>query len=343
MSARKDFRVALGKRLLVLTRHRAGASFRQRVDAFLPALTDRGIRTETMELSANQFTRHRQWRRAGDFDGVWLHRKTLTAWDALALRGCVRRLIFDFDDAIMYQARTADRGPNRGRMSRFRRTIAMAHLVLAGNPYLAEHVAQVGGSAHIIPTGLDARRYAPKVDHALAGPLRLVWIGSRSTLKRLDPFRDMLSEVGRRVPGIVLRIIADAELHVADLAVENVPWSLESEGRLLAESDIGIAPLPDNPFTRGKCAFKVLQYMAAGLPVVTSPVGANAEYVADGGTGFHASGTEQWLQHIERLAADASLRQRLGRAGRGRVDAEFDVAVLGPRVADLIQGVLADP
>lgn len=336
--------MADGKRLLVLTRSRDNASFRQRIAACFDHLAARGISVETVELAAGPLARRRQFRRACRFDGLWLHRKTLTAWDALALRGAARRLIFDFDDAIMYQARSAAEGPHPARLRRFRRTVAMADLILAGNAYLADHVAQAGGRAEIVPTGLDAARYPPKSDYRTQGPVRLVWIGSRSTLKLLHPFRDMLAALGPGSAGpvVTLRIIADAGLDVPGLKIENLPWSLESESQLLAESDIGIAPLPDTPFTRGKCAFKVLQYMAAGLPVVTSPVGANAEYVRDGETGLLARDTAEWRQAVARLASDAALRERLGRAGRREVEARFDVKVLGPKVAELIHDVLAD-
>jgi glycosyltransferase involved in cell wall biosynthesis len=139
---------------------------------------------------------------------------------------------------------------------------------------------------------------------------------------------------------MTLRIIADAELAVPGLTVENVAWSRESEARLLSDSDVGLAPLPDTPFTRGKCGFKILQYMAAALPVVASPVGVNADYVRDGASGFHARDVAEWVGAVRKLAADASLRERLGGTGRQRVESEFDTAVLGPKVAELIDGIL---
>ena len=316
------------RRLLVLTRRRATASFRQRIEAYLAPLAARGIASEVVDLAAGPLARRRQLRRSREFDGVWLHRKTLTAWDAWALRGAGCPIVYDVDDAVMYQARTADWGPHPLRLRRFRRTVTMARLTLAGNPVLADHVARAGGRAEVVPTGLDAGRYPPKEQYWTAGQLRLVWIGSRSTLKRLDPFRDMFSRLARAVPGVVLRVIADA--------------AYEAEARLLAECDVGVAPLPDTPFTRGKCGFKILQYMAAGLPVIASPVGANADYVREGQTGLHAGSAREWVAAIKRLAADAGLRESMGRAGRRRVEAEFDLAVLAPTVVRLIDGALQD-
>ena len=328
------------KRLLVFTRDRENAAFRQRIEPYLGALEARGTGCEVVELSRCPFVRRRQMQRAAAFDGVILHRKTLTWWDAAAIRGA-RRLIYDFDDAVMYQARRPDR-PHGGRMRRFRRTMGRADLVIAGNPILADHAQEAGArQVEIVPTGLDVSKFPAKQTYQLRDGPRLVWIGSRSTLKQLAAVRGMLEAVGQAAPGAVLRIIADAEFAVDGLRVENLPWSLAAEGRLLAESDIGIAPLPDTPYARGKCGFKVLQYMAAGLPVVAGPVGVNAEYVRPEETGLWARSAEEWAAAVRRLAADAALRERLGRAGRRRIEAEFDFAVLAPKVAGAIAAALA--
>jgi glycosyltransferase involved in cell wall biosynthesis len=332
--------VAESKRLLVLTRDRANAAFRQRIEPYLGALEARGIAAEVVELAAGPWVRRGQMLAARDFDGVLLHRKTLSWWDVRHLARA-RRLIYDFDDAIMYQARAPER-PHAGRLRRFMRTVGLADLVIAGSPILAAHADLAGAwQSEVVPTGLDARRFEPKKDYGKTGSPHLVWIGSRSTLKQLEPFRPALEEIGRALPGATLRIIADAQLHVDGLRIENVPWRLQDEGRLLADGDIGIAPLPDTPQARGKCGFKVLQYMAAGLPVVTSPVGVNAEYVRPEETGLHAGPAEEWVAAIGRLSADPALRERMGRAGRRRVESEFDFAVLAPVFCELVAAALA--
>jgi len=336
------------RRLLVLTRDRAGAPFRQRIEPYLAPLAARGIEAEVVELAACPWARRGRMRRAADFDAVLVHRKTLTAWDAWCLRGA-RRVLYDFDDAVLYQARSPDR-PHPGRLRRFRRTMRRADLAIAGSPTLADHARREGARrVEVVPTGLDLSRFPLATDRpaADAGRLRLVWIGSRSTLKQLSALRPALEAVGRALPAAVLRVIADASLEVPGLRVENLPWSLEAEGRLLAESDVGIAPLPDTAYTRGKCGFKVVQYMAAGLPVVASPVGVNADYVRPAGagaesvrpeaTGLHARTTEEWVAAVRRLAGDPGLRERLGRAGRARAAAEFDFAVLAGRFCGLVE------
>ena len=332
--------MAEAKRLLVLTRDRAGAPFRQRIEPYLAPLAARGIQSEVVELAACPWMRRGQMLGGRAFDGVLLHRKTLSWLDTRYLRRA-HRLIYDFDDAVMFQARAPER-PHAVRQRRFARTVRLADLVIAGSPILAAHADMAGAwESEVVPTGLDASRFVPKENYGKAGAPRLVWIGSASTLKQLEALRPALEAVGRAAPDATLRVVADAELHLNGLHVENVPWCLEAEGRLLAECDIGIAPLPDTPFTRGKCGFKVLQYMAAGLPVVTSPVGVNADYVRPEETGLHATTAEEWVAAVKRLASDPALRERMGRAARARIEREFDFAVLAPEVCDLIECALA--
>jgi len=337
------------KHVLILTRRPEGAPFRQRIEPYLEALAARGVEATVETVAPGAWGRMRQFRRARRFDALLLHRKTLTAWDAYCLGPPAGRgkLIYDIDDAIMFQARRPDR-PHLGRMRRFFRTVRLADLVLAGSPEVADHARRPGARwVEVLPTGLDASRYPAKAAYAAADGLRLVWIGSRSTLKQLVQLKPALEAVGREVPGVNLRVIADAPLAVQGLEVENVPWSREAEGRLLAECDVGIAPLPGTPYTRGKCGFKVLQYMAAGLPVVASPVGVNADYVRPEESGLHATDPNEWVEAVRRLADDPPLRERMGQAGRRRVEAEFDFRVLAPRVVGLIgealQGTARQP
>ena len=140
--------MADAKRLLILTRDRKNVSFRQRIEPYLDLLAAHGIKVEVVELSANVWARRSQMRRAHEFAGVLLHRKTLTAWDAWALDGIAHRLLYDFDDAIMYQARSSEQ-PDPQRLRRFHRTMTRAHLVIAGSPILAEH-AQREGARHVV-------------------------------------------------------------------------------------------------------------------------------------------------------------------------------------------------
>jgi len=168
----------------------------------------------------------------------------------------------------------------------------------------------------------------------------LAWIGSSSTLQALEGIRPMLNHVGRAVRGTRLRLICDRFLRLDDLAVEDCPWDPATEAIALAGADIGIAWTPDDEWSRGKCGLKLLQYMAAGLPVVANPVGVQASLVEDGINGLHAQTDAEWVAAIGRLAADPALRRRMGAAGRARVEREFSIAAGGRLWRNLLDGLI---
>src|SRR5262249_37482807 len=152
------------------------------------------------------------------------------------------------------------------------------------------------------------------------------WVGSSSTLKGLQATRPLLEHLGRRIPGIQLKLVCDRFLELRDMPVVPCPWKEATEAAEIAAADIGISWLPDDLWSRGKCGLKVLQYHAAGLPVVANPIGSHREMIRDGETGFLASTPEEWVQAVTRLAGDARLRQRMGFLGREQVEADYSVS-----------------
>src|SRR5205085_2335166 len=166
----------------------------------------------------------------------------------------------------------------------------------------------------------------PLARHTRRGEgVQLVWIGSSSTLKGLEAITPLLETLGVECPGVRLKLVCDRFLHLRALPVDECPWSETGEAQALVEADIGIAWVPVDLWSRGKCGLKVLQYMAAGLPVIANPVGVQAEMVRHGETGFLAETPQEWVEAVRRLAADPESRQRMGRAGRERIEAEFSV------------------
>ena len=200
--------------------------------------------------------------------------------------------------------------------------------MVAGNAYLREQASRWKSAEriHVLPTCVDPASY-PIAEHIRAGPgVELVWIGSASTLRGLEAVRSVLEELGRQGSGLRLKLVCDRFLSLQHLPVTCCPWSQASEASTLAEADIGISWIPDDFWSRGKCGLKILQYMAAGLPVVANPVGIQTDLVRHGETGFLAHTPDQWLEAISRLAHDPQLRRRMGRAGRQRVQRDFSVA-----------------
>jgi len=321
--------------LLIITNNRRRASFRQRIGIYLDNLREKGIRCNVASIPHGLLARRKLFKETEDFQGVLIHKKGLNPFDAFWLQKYSRRIIYDFDDAIMFSPKTPNRN-NTSQSWRFRKSVLIADTVISGNSYLADQARRFNPNVEVIPTGLNVNNYQLRNHTNNNTKIRLVWIGSKITLQYLAEIAPALNDIGARFDNIVLRIISDAFLTLKNMEVEKCYWSLDKQAADLSTSDIGLAPLPDNPFTRGKCGFKILQYEASGLPVVASPVGVNAEYVVDGITGFHARNTSEWTDKISRLLSDPQMRQNMGLAGR-TIAEKFDTKILGNQLFNLIE------
>jgi glycosyltransferase involved in cell wall biosynthesis len=261
----------------------------------------------------------------------------LDPFDTALLKRNARKLFFDVDDAVMFHGRPV--GPiERWRTNRRFRAIARAASVVAGNEYLAELFRAQGAQVSILPTVVDPAHYQPK-SHAPTAHPTLVWIGSKSTIPYVAKFAPILSDAVKRVPGLRLITIGDVPLVNPPIPTEHVPWSVASESAALLRGDIGIAPTPEDPWTLGKCGFKIIQYMATALPAIASPVGANCEIIQPGQTGFLPNSPNEWTESIAALAADPPRRQAMGLAARKRVEEQFSIQ----RAADFWASLLSDP
>ncbi len=350
-------------RILLLSRYsRLGASSRLRFYQYLPHLDSTNIRVTVAPLMSNDYvtglyggkvpvakvarayiTRLLWMRRARRFNVIWMEKELLPwipAWIELALLPTDVPVVVDYDDAVFHRY---DRHPSAlvrrilGR--KIDALMRRASLVVVGNDYLAER-AKAAGARHVefLPTVVDAERYT--VESATPGrTLTLGWIGSPATASYLSLVASSLREMiaSRRVR--VVAVGANPQ-QVEHLPVEARPWREETEVSEIQQFDIGIMPLPDEPFERGKCGYKSIQYMACGKPVVASPVGINSVIVRQGVDGFLASTTTEWTEALRKLVDDAALRQRMGAAGRERVLARYSLAVAAPKLEQLLRSVV---
>jgi glycosyltransferase involved in cell wall biosynthesis len=324
-------------KILIITNNPDRASFRQRIAVYVDNLKAAGIDCEIAKLPAGILSRRKLFRGAKYFDAVLLHKKTLNLFDAYYLRKYAKKIIYYFDDAVMFDDKQPQK-PHHKRQTSFRRTVLLADLVIAGNVYLAEHAKKFNSTVGIIPTGLDLAAYNVKIPPNNDDKIRLVWIGSRPTLINLKQIAPALEEIGSRFDNVILRIICDDFFDVPKIPVEKHRWSLETQTAELVSSDIGLAPLADNNFTRGKCGFKILQYQAAGLPVVASPVGVNSEIITNGSTGFLASSHRDWVDCLSRLIQNAALRRQMGFNARQSIKS-FDSKLIAGRLIKIINRV----
>lgn len=326
--------------LFILTNNPDRASFRQRIAVYLDTLRANDINCEVAKLPSGSLARRALFKRAAEFDGVFLHKKKLNFFDAIWLRRYSKKMIYNFDDAIMY----SDKSPKRYNRAHFRpwkRSVELADMVIVGSSYLAEHAQRFNPNVKILPIGLKVSDYKLDCPPENDDRIRLAWIGSKSTLPYLAQIRPALEEIGSRFDNVILRIICDDFFNLKNMPVEKRLWSRDTRAIDLATSDIGLAPLPDNRFTRGKCSFKVLEYASAGLPVIASPVGTNSDYVRNNVTGFFARDREEWLDRSTQLINNPQLRKKIGEDAQAWAE-NFDVSVIGKQLTDLIGQCLKD-
>ena len=329
-------------KVLALTEGPNHVCYRYRIEAFAPALNASGWTLESLPLEPNTFQRNSQLRAASGADVVVLQRKLLPMWQLRLLRRAAKVLVYDFDDALFCRDSYSRKGPlSWTRLAHFWATVYAADVVTAGNGYLLEQAATYvqPDRVQLMPTCVDPNLY-PLAEHRRQGAdVKLVWIGQHSTLNCLNYAEPMLRAASAPFPGLELRVICNRFPNLQGVRVVPRQWSIPTETGEVADADIGISWLPDDTWSLGKCGLKVLQYMAAGLPVVANPVGMNCEMVVDGKTGMLASTPDEWRLAIERLANDPQLRARMGAAGRAAVEQQFSVHHWAPRFASLLDRV----
>jgi glycosyltransferase involved in cell wall biosynthesis len=307
------------------------ASTRYRVLQYLPHLEGVGISCSVKSLSRTSRVWYLLVRQLHEADLVFIQKKLFTSIELFLVRKMARRLVYDFDDAVMFKDRAASPRQQERQQRRFASTVQKADLVIAGNSYLKKQTLPWNKHVEVLPTPLDTASYPEKPAVPESGEVVLGWIGSRGTLKYLHDIAPALEELGRRFPKLKLKIVADDFFSLEHLEVVRKPWSAMDELADLHSFDIGLMPLRDDEWTRGKCGFKLLQCMAVGLPVVCSPVGMNTTIVTDAREGFWATSPKEWTERLSRLIADAGLRQEMGRVARQKVVETYSLAVNAPK------------
>ena len=347
--------------VLALTRYaRLGASSRVRFYQMLPTLQAHGINVTVAPLSSDAYVRElyagkgrRPARIAADyagrliqllsigrFDLLWIEKELLPGAPALLERllAALRiPYVVDYDDATFHRYDQSSNPLMRSLLgSKIDAVMRHAALVTAGNEYLAERARAAGARwVELVPTVVDLDRYAVPAPRA-GPPVTIGWMGTPVTQRYLDPVSDALSAACEGGRARVLLVGADAGA-LGGLHPEIRRWTEQTETADIADFDIGIMPLADGVWERGKCGYKLIQYMACARPVIASPVGVNRSIVDDGSSGLLASTEAEWRSALERLRDDQPLRDRMGRAGRARVESEYSVTAVAPRLAELLR------
>jgi glycosyltransferase involved in cell wall biosynthesis len=341
--------------VLLLTRYeRLGASSRVRFLQFLPALERLGFTFDVRPMLGNDYVRalyggppvgawtiakaygrrFNALRRRLRHDIVWIEKEALPwlpAWVEIArLQGIP--YVVDYDDAWFYRYESHWLSPLLGR--KLDKIMMVSHTVVAGNDFLARRARQAGAlRVEIVPSAIDLDRYGDLPVRLPDGRLNVGWIGHPLTAHYLP----IVAPALRAVEAINLQVVGGPVPQAfAGISAESFPWTEESEIARIAAFDVGIMPLHDTPWERGKCAYKLIQVMAAGKPVIASPVGANRQVVQHGVNGFLADTPEEWSDALRKLAADPELRRRMGEAARRTVEESYAAEVVVPRLAAIL-------
>ena len=345
--------------VLLLTRYeRLGASSRIRFLQYLPFLEQQGFTFRVQPLLSNDYVRslyggprvgignivraygRRLWalQRRMRYDVIWLEKEALPwlpTWAEIArLQGLP--YVVDYDDAWFHRYENHWSSPLLGH--KIDKVMQVAQTVVAGNDYLARRARQAGArKVEIVPTAIDLARY-PEPSTAPPGPgMTVGWIGIPLNAHYLSIVEPALRAAAAVTP-IKLHVVgATVPTELGGIPAESFPWTEDSEIARISAFDVGIMPLHDTPWERGKCAYKLLQVMAAGKPVIASPVGANVQVVQHGVNGFLANSAEEWGQAVRTLAGDPGLRQRMGAEARRTVEDRYSAAIVAPRLAEILK------
>jgi glycosyltransferase involved in cell wall biosynthesis len=280
---------------------------------------------------------------AARFDVILIYREMFPIGPALVERLLARGrrppLVFDFDDAI-FLSHVSD--ANRfvralkapGKVATI---IRHSDHVIAGNDYLAAYARRFSDAVTVIPTCVDTIRFVPSADPfssngAARDPI-VGWIGSPTTAPYVRGLSNVLQRVRRQYPFVFRVSGAGERLEIPGIATEQPPWSLEREVQLFNTCDVGVYPLADDEWSRGKCGFKAIEFMACGVPVVAAALGVNREIIEDGVNGFLASTEDEWVDKLGRLLASPTLRRQFGAAGRRTIEARYSLRVHAPTLA----------
>ena len=321
-------------------------SFRHRMRNLVEPLQAAGWQVRAEQFPSGRYGL-RTWERRELFRWAHLtvlHQIKLSSIEARLFAAYSRRRLFDVDDAIyVRKPRRLGDVPDESawRKKKFSDTCRWVDAVAAGNEVLAGVARASARQVAVLPTSIDTARYLP----TLAGPAdppTVAWIGSPENLIYLSLIRPALARLTKRYPTLKLRVICSEFPDWGDVTVERVPWSSATEAQSLAGAHIGVMPLTDDAWSRGKCAFKLLQYMAAALPCVASPVGANTEAVMDGINGFHATDVDEWERSLERLIASPELRASFGACGRAHVEKRYALRSYCANYLTLLAQIAAD-
>lgn len=244
-------------------------------------------------------------------------------FEKLFLRG-QNRLVLIYDDAIFHHYDLSTNFYLQQNKNKIGELMSLADCVIVGNSYLANYASAWSRKAVIIPTVADERKYSAPKTYSSEGNLKLLWVGSPATSNYLSELTSVFEDPWF-IENIKLILVGAKPFALKNTDVQYLPWQADSEVATIQSCDVGIMPLPDNPWAHGKCGFKLIQYMLAGLPCIASPIGANNDIILHGQTGFFAKDKNDWLASLKQFVAHRQLLESMGRAAKERALEKYTI------------------
>jgi glycosyltransferase involved in cell wall biosynthesis len=326
-------------KVLFLIQGFAIAASRYRVLQYIPYLESKGIEA-TVSLYPRTFKENIQFfNTLPQYDILFLQRKRFNQPRLGLLRRRAKKIVYDFDDAVMYRNSKAKNPLSSTRRRRFIQMIKNSDFVIAGNEFLKKEVLPFNPNVEVIPTAIDEERYHLKPYPTHQERVILGWIGDHGSIHYLEKMKPIFERIGRKYPHVELKIICDTFFDCDQMKVVKENWSPEREVADLQGFDIGLMPLVDDPWSWGKCGLKIIQYQGVGVPVVCTPVGVNRDLVEDCVNGFYAMTPDEWEEKLSLLIQNPMLREQMGREGRRRVLENYTYQSCAPRFFSILSRV----
>jgi glycosyltransferase involved in cell wall biosynthesis len=327
-------------KVLFLIQGYAVAASRYRVLQYLPYLESKGVEARVSLYPRTLRENFRFFNDLSQYDIVFLQRKRFNQPRLALLRKRAKRIIYDFDDSVMYRNSKVKDPVSQTRRKRFVQMILASDFVIAGNEFLRKEVLPLNSKVEVVPSSIDRERYSLKDYRAGKEKVTIGWIGDRGSIHYLEKMRPLFERIGQRYPQAELKIVCNIFFDCKQINVVKKIWSSEEEVADLQSFDIGVMPLVDDPWSWGKCGLKIIQYQGVGVPVVCTPVGINRDLVEDGVNGFYASTPEDWEEKLSFLVERPELREKMGREGRKRVLKSYTLQACAPRLFSVLNQVM---
>ncbi len=313
------------------------AASKYRVLQYLTYLKAHGVQATVLPFPKGFFNKLKLFKSVNKYDILFIQRKRFSILWLKFIRKIARKIVYDFDDSVMYRNSKATNPESMTRVTMFKNMVNAADHVIAGNGFLKKNTTPYTQNVTIIPSPINMAIYPQKNYSEKNDNITLGWIGAHGSIHYLEKMKHIFETLGKRNNKLRLKIICDTFFDCKNIDVEKKQWNEKDEVADIQSFDIGLMPLLDDPWSHGKCGLKILQCLATGVPVVCSPAGINMEIVENGIHGFWASSQDEWIEKLEILINEPELRRQMGVEGRKRVIENYSLKANAPKMLKVFQ------